>query len=264
MKFEKLSIEELFQVREKLYLQGLDYSQVNRLIDIKESLYTDYLLEDVSGTGGPSGAAGASTIGIGGGGVAYSNAAFGGMGSVVAAQPSNNTGVTMDPAYTSGGGKTGSGDVGVPYNTGGTKMFQKIPVDNRKGSNRRRKNKMLAQLKGALIKRNDFTKGEGGAPRQKKVMDFGSFSKDQLTKVTHVDESYLSRFELTQEIKDVIDFEKRYHSTFFDQDADDIDKDPHADDFYRDVFDRLEVKNLLPKDYDYYVVRDAIADYANS
>ena len=157
MNFSKLNIEELVELRTSLILENQDYSEVTIAITEKEQRYIQEILEDVSGTGGPAGAAGAASIGIGGGGVAYSNAAIGGMGAVVAAQPSNNTGVTTEPGYSAGGGTTGSGDVSMPYNAGGTKMFQKVPVDNRKGNNKRRKNKILAQLKSAVMSRHNST-----------------------------------------------------------------------------------------------------------
>lgn len=79
-----------------------------------------------------------------------------------------------------------------------------------------------------------------------------------------LNENLSGKFELTQEMKDVIDFEKKYHTSYFDSDADELDRDLHSDDFYRDVFDSLEVKNLLPKNYDYYEVKEAISDYAHS
>jgi len=102
----------------------------------------------------------------------------------VAAQPSNNTGVTTEPGYTAGGGKTGSGDISMPYNAGGTKMFQKAPVDNRRGTNKGRKNKVLAGLKSVFANRQDFTAGQA-KDKPKRVMNFDSFSKDELNKVTH-------------------------------------------------------------------------------
>jgi hypothetical protein len=43
---------------------------------------------------------------------AYSGASIAGMGAVVSAQPSSQAGVTTDPGYASGGGSTGSGDIG--------------------------------------------------------------------------------------------------------------------------------------------------------
>jgi hypothetical protein len=65
------------------------------------------------------------------------------MGSVVSPQPSMFAGVTTEPGYSDGGGKVGSGDISVPYNPGGRKkVFQKISADNRKGTNKRRKNKI--------------------------------------------------------------------------------------------------------------------------
>jgi hypothetical protein len=180
MKLENLNIEQLAELRTSMLLENKDVSNINSLIDIKESEYVNTLFED-----GPGGAAAAASTGIGGGGVAYSNAATGGMGAVVAAQPSNNTGVTTEPGYTSGGGKTGSGDISMPYNAGGTKMFQKAPVDNRRGTNKRRKNKVLAGLKSVFANRQDFTAGQG-KDKPSKLMNFDSFSKDELAKVTKV------------------------------------------------------------------------------
>ena len=186
MKYTNLNLDELHQLRSKMIMDNQDTSELNFLIDCGESEYYFSLFEDTSATGGPAGSAGAASIGIGGGGVAYGNAAFGGMGSVTAAQPSNNSGVTSDPSYMAGGGKIGSGDVSIPYNAGPNKAFQKIPVDNRKGDSKRRKNKMLSNLK-SLISRQDFTAGQGSG-KPKRLMDFDSFSKDDLNKVTKVKE----------------------------------------------------------------------------
>ena len=180
MKLENLNIEQLADLRTSMMLENKDVSDINFLIDMKEAEYLNTLFED-----GPGGAAAAASIGMGGGGVAYSNAATGGMGAVVAAQPSNNTGVTTEPGYTAGGGKTGSGDISMPYNAGGTKMFQKAPVDNRRGTNKRRKNKVLAGLKSVFANRQDFTAGQG-KEKPSKLMNFDSFSKDELSKVTKV------------------------------------------------------------------------------
>ncbi len=187
MNYKNFSLQELFDIRHNMILEGKNTDDVSAWINFKEDEYINSILEDTSGTGGPAGAAGAATTGIGGGGVAYGNAAYGGMGAVVSSQPSNSAGVTTDPGYTLTGGKIGSGDVAVPYNTGGTKVFQKVPVDNRKGNSKRRKNKMLAQLKGALLKRQDFTAGQGQS-KPKKLMNFDSFSKGELNKVTKVDQ----------------------------------------------------------------------------
>ena len=108
------------------------------------------------------------------------------MGSVVSPQPSMFAGVTTEPGYSSGGGKEGSGDVSVPYNPGGRKkVFQKIAVDNRKGSNKRRKNKMIQGLKNIFSQKQDYTSGQGKS-KSGKIMNFDSFSKDDLNKVTKV------------------------------------------------------------------------------
>lgn len=182
MKYQNLSLSEVSEIKTELLREGIYTPKLDHLMDFHESELVEFLLED---TGGPSGAAGAATIGIGGGGVAYANASNGGMGQVVSSQASTSAGVTTEPGYSLTGGKIGSGDVGFAYNTGGTKMFQKIPVDNRKGTNRRRKNKMLAQLKGAILKRNDFTAGQG-IDKPKRLMNFDTYSKDELSKVTKV------------------------------------------------------------------------------
>lgn len=183
-----LSIEQLFHLRSRLLIEGKDTSDISELIFLKESEYTNYINEDTSGSGGPSGAVGASTVGYGGGGVAYANASIGGMGAVVPAQPSIHAGVTTEPGYSAGGGKVGSGDISVPYNPGGRKkVFQKIPVDNRKGSSKRRKNKMIQGLKNIFSQKQDYTSGQGGS-KPSKIMNFDNFSKDGLNKVTKVKE----------------------------------------------------------------------------
>ena len=183
---ENLNLEQLVKLRTKMILEGKDIKNINYLIESKEEEYSTYITEDVSGTGGPSGAVTSSATGVGGGGVAYSNANIGGMGAVVSPQPSSFAGVTTEPGYSAGGGKSGSGDIGVPYNAGGKKVFQKVSSDNRRGSNRRRKNKVLAGLKQALGKKLDFTYGEGGSPKGGKIMSFDNFKKDNLSKVTKV------------------------------------------------------------------------------
>jgi hypothetical protein len=95
-------------------------------------------------------------------------------------------GVTTEPGYSAGGGSVGSGDISVPYNPGGRKkVFQKIPVDNRKGTNKRRKNKMIQGLKNIFSQKQDYTAGQGGS-KPSKIMNFDKFSKDDLNKVTRV------------------------------------------------------------------------------
>jgi hypothetical protein len=184
MNLDNLNIEQLVEIRTKMVLEGKDTSDINFLIDIKESEYFNSIFED-SGTGGPGGAAAAASIGTGGGGVAYANGQVAGMGPIVSSQPSSNAGVTLDPAYGKGGGKSGSGDIGVPYNAGGTKVFQKEPVDM-KGSRKRRKNKMLASLKGVFANKQDWTAAQ--AKPAGKIMNFDNFAKTKFNKVTKVNQ----------------------------------------------------------------------------
>lgn len=176
----KKEIEKLVQLRTKMILEGMDIYDISIKISELENQYKTLILEDTSATGGV--AVGGS---VGSTGVAMANASIGGMGGVVSSQPALTAGVTIDPGYTSNGGLVGSGDIGVPYNAGGKKAFQKLKVDNRRGTNRRRKNKMLAGLKSAFSKKQDYTAGQG-KPRTKKIMSFSSFEKDELNKVTHV------------------------------------------------------------------------------
>lgn len=186
MNIYKLSLPQLFDLRGQMISEGLDTDPISNLIQMREQEYIDSIYEDVSGTGGPAGSAGAASIGMGGGGVGYANAAIGGMGAVTAAQPSIYAGSTMEPGFSAGGGRTGSGDVSVPYNTGGNKVFQKIAApDNRKGSNKRRKNKILQGLKNIFSQKQDYTSGQGKS-KPGKIMNFDSFSKDDLNKVTKV------------------------------------------------------------------------------
>jgi hypothetical protein len=182
---KNLSLEELFTLRTKMILEGKDIERISDLILEREQDYVNYLYEDTA-TGGPSGAAGAASVGYGGNGVGYSNATTAGMGSVVSPQPSMFAGVTTEPGYSAGGGKEGSGDISVPYNPGGRKkVFQKIPVDNRKGSSKRRKNKMIQGLKNIFSQKQDYTAGQGNN-KPSKIMNFDSFSKGDLNKVTKV------------------------------------------------------------------------------
>lgn len=168
MELNNLNIEELSELRTKMLLEGKDTNHISLLIDCKESEYIFSIMEDDAG----------------GSGVAFANGSISGMGNVVSSQPSSFAGVTSEPGYSAGGGSVGSGDIGVPYNANGKKMFQKV-TDNRHGTNKRRKNKILAGLKSVFANRQDFTAGQGKS-KPKKIMNFDSFSKDDMSKVTHV------------------------------------------------------------------------------
>lgn len=187
MEISKMNLSELFLLREKLIKDGLDFESITELIQNKEQDYVNYLLED-----GPGGAAAAASIGVGGGGVAYANATIGGSGPVISSQPSTFAGATTEPAYSSGGGKDGSGDLGninVAYNPGGKKkVFQKIsaPMDNRKGTNKRRRNKMIRGLQNVFANKQDWTHGQSGI-KGSKIASFDSFEKEKINKVTKVD-----------------------------------------------------------------------------
>jgi hypothetical protein len=182
-----LSLEKLFELRSEKYLKGEDITEISEQIYFSEKEYLKYINEDTSATGGPSGAVGSSTVGYGGNGVAYSNASVSGMGNVSSPQPSLFAGVTTEPGYSSSGGKVGSGDISIPYNPGGRKkVFQKVAIDNRKGSNKRRKNKILQNLKNIFSKKQDYTTDQG-VSKPSKIMNFDSFSKGDLNKLKRSD-----------------------------------------------------------------------------
>jgi hypothetical protein len=206
MKNKKIILQELFQLRENLILEGKNINEINMMIQEVESDYINSIQEDVSATGGPAGAAGAASIGIGGGGVAYGNAMTAGMGPVTPSQPSSYAGVTTEPGYSAGGGRTGT-DPSIPYSASiSSKDSPKKIISQKgdplnKGKKDRRKSKMLAGLKQALKSRKDFTAGEGGVPKysaptqpkEPRVMSWDNFTKDKMNQVTHVKENNRSR-----------------------------------------------------------------------
>jgi hypothetical protein len=180
------SLLELLEIRSKMILENKNTEKIDSVILEKEQEYIDYLNEDTSGTGGPAGAVGGSSVGSSG--VALSNATTAGMGAVVSPQPSMFAGVTTEPGYSMSGGTIGSGDISVPYNPGGRKkVFQKVPapLTDRKGSNKRRKNKILRGLKDIFSMKQDYTAKQGGV-KKSNIMNFDNFSKEELNKVTKV------------------------------------------------------------------------------
>lgn len=195
MELKKLSLEELVELRTKMILEKSDLRTINQIILEKEIEYSESLIfnEDVSATGGPAGAVSGGGA-VSSGGVGMANAGIAGMGSFQAAQPSSYAGTTTGAAFAQGGGTTGSGDIGVPFNAGGgVKMFQKIPAKEmgtnhgpRTGKKSRQKKLNLKTIKNLFAQRQDFTANQGGVPKTKKVMNFDDFQKDDLTKVTKV------------------------------------------------------------------------------
>jgi hypothetical protein len=183
MKLKNLDLKSLYTIKEELKSQKENVSLIEMLIFEKE---LEYLSEDTSATGGPSGAV---SGGVGASGVAYANASISGMGNVVSPQPSMFAGTTVEPGYSASGGKEGSGDISVPYNPGGKKkVFQKLSTnaDNRKGVSKRRRGKLLGGLKNIFSMKQDYTDNQGSSKGHGKIMDFDKFSKDEFSKVTRV------------------------------------------------------------------------------
>lgn len=125
--------------------------------------FFDKVVEDTSATGGP---------------------AVGGINAVVNSQPSSLPGVTTNPTYANTGGVDGSGDVSFPYNAGGVKAFQKMPIMGKNhgsmtGKKSREKKIDMKALKDIFAKKQDFTSGQG----KTKVMNFDDFAKADVNQV---------------------------------------------------------------------------------
>lgn len=165
---KNFDLPRLYQIRRDLINENLGddvlLTEVNEAIKYKESL-----ILETSATGG---------------------LAVGGMGAVVSAQPSGLAGATIGPNWASGGGTTGSGDVSVPYNpSGSNRVFQKLPASMgkehgpRTGKKSRQKRLDVKALKDILSKRQDFTAGEGDVKKDKRVLDFNDFLKNDFTTI---------------------------------------------------------------------------------
>ena len=182
---KEFSLYELYKLIEKMKSSNF-YS--NSDIEIVEKLILDreMILENTSATGGPAGAAAASSVGVGSIGVAMANATTAGMGPVVSSQPSAFPGSLNGVSWASGGGTEGSGDISVPYNpSGANRMFQKLPAFSKKKEGdpnvitkkSRHKKLDMKSLKSMLSQKSPAGK----------IMNFNDFEKkDITTKVTKV------------------------------------------------------------------------------
>jgi hypothetical protein len=168
----KLSLQELYEIKEILIKEGLQNEELYKSI-IRDIESTE-LLEDTSATGGA--------------------VVSSGMGAVVSAQPSGLAGATIGTNWASGGGTVGSGDVSVPYNpSGANRVFQKLPAPQgkdhgaRTGKKSRVKKIDMKSLKDIFAKRQDFTAGEGereqGLKGKGKVMNFNNFLKNDFNTI---------------------------------------------------------------------------------
>lgn len=163
-----LSIIELYKMKKRLINEGMSDDEL--MDDILEAIkYKEDLIIETSATGSPAGS-----------------------GGVVSAQPSGLAGQTIGPNWASNGGTTGSGDISVPYNPGGSnRMSQKIPAPMgkehgaRTGKKSRKKRLDMKTLKNIFKNRPKF--GEDGdnekKPGEKKVMDFNDFVKTDVNTV---------------------------------------------------------------------------------
>ena len=184
---KEFSLYELYNLVEKMkssdFYSEYDLKIVEELISKKETV-----LENTSATGGPAGAAGSSSIGVGSAGVALSNTSTIGMGGVVSSQPSAFPGALNGTAWISGGGQQGSGDISVPYNpSGANRVFQKLPAFSKRKEgdpNVITKKSRHKKLDMKTIKDMMSNKKSSG-----KIMNFNDFEKkDITTKVTTVKE----------------------------------------------------------------------------
>ena len=187
MKLSNLNTEQLYSLRTKMILEKKSdklIRKINEVIEKRDSEYSRYLVEDAA-TGGPAGSSSMSSVGIGGGGVAFANNTIGGMGPVVSPQPSSLAGTTIGTNWSSNGGTVGSGDVSNPMNRN---PYQKTPFGRNHGSRTGKKSRQkkldIKSLKNALSRKQDYT--TTSSPTKKRVMDFNDFQKSSLNKVTKV------------------------------------------------------------------------------
>lgn len=164
---KELNIIELYRIKKRLINEGMVDDELMQ--EVLEAIkHQEDLILETSATGGPAG-----------------------MGSVVSAQPSGLAGQTIGPNWASNGGTTGSGDVSVPYNPGGSnRMFQKMPAPmgkdhgSRTGKKSRTKRLDMKTLQNIFKNRPKF--GEKDSEKksgEKKVMDFNDFLKNDVDKV---------------------------------------------------------------------------------
>lgn len=208
-----ISLYRLYKILENIK-KSEEYSEDE--IKIVENLITqkELLLEDTSATGGPAGAVGSSSIGVGSIGVSMANATTAGMGPVQSSQPSSIPGALNGQAWISGGGKDGSGDISVPYNpSGANRMFQKFPAFSKKKQsdpNVITKKSRHKQLDMKTLKDMMSSKKASG-----KIMNFNDFEKkDVTTKVTKVKEgrAYDVAKKGTKETQDISKFQDMIES----------------------------------------------------
>ena len=184
---KEFSLYELYKILEKM--KSTDFYSQDELKIVEELISKkEIVLENTSATGGPAGAAGSSSIGVGSAGVALANTSTAGMGGVVSSQPSAFPGALNGTNWISGGGQQGSGDISVPYNpSGANRVFQKLPAFSKKKEgdpNVITKKSRTKKLDMKTIKDMLSNKKPSG-----KIMNFNDFEKkDITTKVTKVKE----------------------------------------------------------------------------
>jgi len=185
---KNISLYELYVLLEKMEKGNYNISDielVKKIIDKKERIFED------TATGGPSGSAGSSSVGFGGGGVSLANATTAGMGAVVSSQPSAFPGSLNGVNWINGGGSGGSGDISAPYNpSGANRMFQKMPIPS--GMRKKREGDPNVITKKSRHKQLDMKTIKDMISNKKssgKIMNFSDFEKkDITTKVTKVKE----------------------------------------------------------------------------
>lgn len=210
---KEFSLYKLYKILEKMkssdFYSEEDIKIVEKIISKKE-----LLLENTSATGGPAGAVGSSSIGVGSIGVSMANATTAGMGPVQSAQPSSFPGALNGTNWISGGGQSGSGDISVPYNpSGANRVFQKLPAFSKKKQgdpNVITKKSRHKQLDMKTLKNMMTNKKASG-----KIMNFNDFEKkDITTKVTKVKEgrAYDVAKKGTKETHDISKFQDMIES----------------------------------------------------
>lgn len=174
----ELTLEKLYKQYEDMIKENYSQKDLDWISELISDLEND-IFENTSATGGAS--VGGS---VGSSGVALANATTAGMGGVVSPQPSSLPGSLNGQSWSSGGGSEGSGDLSVPYNTGGKKVFQKLPMGKSHGSRTGKKSRNKPINMKTL--QNILKKGKEDRP--KKLLSFNDFEKSKMDVVTRVKE----------------------------------------------------------------------------
>ena len=176
---KELNLIDLYNLRRRYIKES--YCQ-EMMDEINEAIHQKEAIFETSATGG---------LAVGGAGVVSTGMLTPGLGPVSSSQPSMFAGSTIDPAFSAGGGQSGSGDIGMPLNTGPMGVYQKTPAGmtqqhGPRGSSKNRREKKLDMKTLRNIFAKKVQSESEPTTRTSRVMNFDDFAKDQFTKIQKI------------------------------------------------------------------------------